>query len=648
MVNNTKYTKLFLNCKAVFQGGGCKAVAYVGAYEEALAHGFGFSEFAGTSAGSIIAAFLSAGATVQNLKDFIYLSEFSKLILPLKYSSKQKWFLKCGLRLIGNFVKFNVGLNFLLNNFYKIIKYKGFLDSGELRQVIEEELRRLTGLNRTVKFEDLQYPLTIVASDIKKHNTKRWDNFHTPKDSVSYAVLCSCSVPFVFPPVDKSYLDGGLLSNLPVSFLKDSNFDFDRILAFTLQSDSSEKKRKGEFELFIRDLISTIVQGSTEIQRETVRNLSTVEIHTNLGLLDFDKLDNKAMVEGEFKNGATAIRAFIKKQRNYRKNKKVDDGILRRVEQLEAQVSYQSYEKNDEIIVSLPYLNWTWEMFLTIYKWKVDGTFVKVYSKYPEGDDLMKFNSQVRMLSHMGIQVFLGKSDLPISGYFFKKNDQWCGLLVKDIDQKRKTLHAKQYFSDVDQTWINLIVSKLTEREVDMKRFYNSVNFLPLVGVEESVVLDSLKSISHYKDANLMFEEVKLNRLKFITRYVLGYKYRAMDVLFDAYSKNTAFGPAAFIFAGSKLSLIGPPVIEIHDNEYIIINGNTRILYAYRHGIDKLKCVVVRNVNYPVISNQRFDIDSIVISDKSIRAESRYDKNWDYSLFRNIEGSVRPIKTYMK
>ena len=136
MVNNTKYTKLFLNCKAVFQGGGCKAVAYVGAYEEALAHGFGFSEFAGTSAGSIIAAFLSAGATVQNLKDFIYLTEFSKLILPLKYSSKQKWFLKCGLRLIGNFVKFNVGFNFLLNNFYKIIKYKVFLDSGELRQVI--------------------------------------------------------------------------------------------------------------------------------------------------------------------------------------------------------------------------------------------------------------------------------------------------------------------------------------------------------------------------------------------------------------------------------------------------------------------------------------------------------------------------------
>ena len=61
------YTKYFDNCKAVFQGGGCKAIAYIGAYEEAYARGVFFSELAGTSAGAIIAAFIAAGATPKKL-----------------------------------------------------------------------------------------------------------------------------------------------------------------------------------------------------------------------------------------------------------------------------------------------------------------------------------------------------------------------------------------------------------------------------------------------------------------------------------------------------------------------------------------------------------------------------------------------------
>lgn len=39
----------FINSKGVFQGGGCKAVAFIGAYEAALENGVCFTEFAGTS-----------------------------------------------------------------------------------------------------------------------------------------------------------------------------------------------------------------------------------------------------------------------------------------------------------------------------------------------------------------------------------------------------------------------------------------------------------------------------------------------------------------------------------------------------------------------------------------------------------------------
>lgn len=66
-----KYTKYFTSCKGVFQGGGCKAIAYVGAYKKAYERGVFFSELAGTSAGSIIAAFIAAGAKPEYLEKVV-------------------------------------------------------------------------------------------------------------------------------------------------------------------------------------------------------------------------------------------------------------------------------------------------------------------------------------------------------------------------------------------------------------------------------------------------------------------------------------------------------------------------------------------------------------------------------------------------
>lgn len=63
--------KYFTNCIAVFQGGGCKAIAYIGAYEKAYQEGVFFSELAGTSAGAVIAALIAAGASPEYMKKIV-------------------------------------------------------------------------------------------------------------------------------------------------------------------------------------------------------------------------------------------------------------------------------------------------------------------------------------------------------------------------------------------------------------------------------------------------------------------------------------------------------------------------------------------------------------------------------------------------
>ena len=89
----------FINSKGVFQGGGCKAVAFIGAYESALENGVCFTEFAGTSAGSIFAAIIAAGASVEEMKNFIDSLDVDYLIS--KAQKKRGFFGRIGL----NFLK---------------------------------------------------------------------------------------------------------------------------------------------------------------------------------------------------------------------------------------------------------------------------------------------------------------------------------------------------------------------------------------------------------------------------------------------------------------------------------------------------------------------------------------------------------------
>jgi predicted acylesterase/phospholipase RssA len=73
-------TTFFNSCLGVFQGGGCRAAAFVGAVEEAVRSGVSFTEVAGTSAGLIVAALIGAGATPTNLREAIAQMDFGSFM----------------------------------------------------------------------------------------------------------------------------------------------------------------------------------------------------------------------------------------------------------------------------------------------------------------------------------------------------------------------------------------------------------------------------------------------------------------------------------------------------------------------------------------------------------------------------------------
>lgn len=187
----------------VFSGGGIKGISLVGAYRAIEKKGFRFKRVAGTSAGSILAAFIAAKYTSDEIYEIIDEMNFEEFLDERRTmipSPVAKWFLL----------------------YWRLGLYKG----EKLERWLETKLRQ-KGIQT---FSDLPpKTLRVIASDLTNGRLIVLpDDLHlygiNPKSfSVAKAIRMSCSIPYFFEPVklyDKHnqcvVVDGGVLSNFPM------------------------------------------------------------------------------------------------------------------------------------------------------------------------------------------------------------------------------------------------------------------------------------------------------------------------------------------------------------------------------------------------------------------------------------------------
>ena len=318
--------------------------------------------------------------------------------------------------------------------------------------------------------------------------------------------------------------------------------------------------------------------------------------------------------------------------------------MLKGKEQIRSLVSYISLEKQKEIYVSCENTSWCWELFLSLVRWITFGTKITIITtstvkeKYREEEE-----SRMRMLKAMGCN--LKKVDkISITGYFFMENeDVWKGIVFKYERDNRTT--ANYYDGSIDSLLIQELVQKIKTENLST----GNPCAITIKPVEPSIIIKQLRAESIYENADLKFETIDLEELYFINPYIRALKYKQIDKLYELYdNQNIAPFTAAALYFNERESLIGPPVAERHNGKLYIIEGNTRCVYAYRHGIRKLQILVADSVTAPIPCDTKktYKISDILISDKEITAGDRYS-NFDYSLFRHIEESIRPYKDYM-
>ena len=217
----------------VFSGGGIKGFALIGAYQVIEQKGFTFKRIAGTSAGSIISAFIIAGYTadeILELMDEVDLKTFldaRKTFLPF---SLTKWIS----------LYWNLGL-------YRGAKLEEWLVAKLKDRGVSTFADIPQGSLRVIASDLTNGRLIVLPDDLPKYGVNP-DSF-----SVARAVRMSCGLPYFFEPVRLAsstgfniVVDGGVLSNFPIwlFYQKKKQNKKRPVLGIKLSSNEQERPKR--------------------------------------------------------------------------------------------------------------------------------------------------------------------------------------------------------------------------------------------------------------------------------------------------------------------------------------------------------------------------------------------------------------------
>lgn len=637
-------TKHFVSCRGVFQGGGCRGVALAGAYEEAYRNGVRFSEVAGTSAGSIIAALIGAGALPSDLSTIVGELEYHSFLLPPKpMGMKKEW---------RTFLS-SLGIVPIPKPLKTFLREGGSYSSEAIESWMNELLSKLLpDVTSNVCFGDLPIPTYVVAANLTEKRPKVWSTKDTPEASVAFAVRASCSIPVFFQPVTEGsnfYVDGGTLANLPLFVFSDSGhirkYQRERILAFILASKSSHIDLQTVYG-YLRELMNLSIEGATRLQQSVQPGVASIEIDTlGVNATDFEKMTEEKTLDLLDSGKKAASQFFASEHINTAGNAYLGTQTWDQHEAFHAIVERADAVHAEAVIVDND-TAWFWELFPTILGWRRRGVAVHCFVTPIQGASQSMKNEALRRkhLAGMGVKI-IERATLPLRGVLVDADSDSAGepyaVVLADRDGDYLPW-ASVYRAHNDSSAIAAMYHQLASEII---RTPVSTNGCDLEEVNESSIIDLLRAgVSHYRASSVSIscESIPVDSILLLSRYVRSFRLRQLPALTEAYRSCgiDLYRPVNLILDGATPSIVTPPVFEESGGRFVAIEGNTRSFWAFSQNLATITGIVVRNV--------QADLPGVPLPVRHVRiASSKMSPNdriegFNHALFRDIERSTHP------
>lgn len=317
----------------VLEGGGVKGIAHIGAATVLEEHGYSFHRVAGTSAGSVAAAFIAAYSKDENhhVRDVVDLMTPGKTANSIDYSKVP------GGKIPIPGVEQGREIVSLLAN-------EGMFTGDYLSNWIHQRLRDVgiatfadLCFDGTSQRSDLgdnaAYRLVVMVADISRSSLVRlpWDyplyGFQRQDQYVADAVRASTSIPFFFQPVKfpwakpsrnvSFWVDGGAVSDFPIEVFDRTDGQAPRWPTFGIKlqacpAPDSLLNNVSDIVSFARSLLETCVNGNDHVHLAdpSVRR-RTIFIDTSF--VDSENFDLSSLQQQQlFDAGRQAAEDFLK------------------------------------------------------------------------------------------------------------------------------------------------------------------------------------------------------------------------------------------------------------------------------------------------------------------------------------------------
>jgi NTE family protein len=305
----------------VFEGGGVKGIALVGAYSVLQREGYEPQNLAGASAGAIVASLVAAGYSATELHDILQST-------PFKNFEDEGW--EDRITLLGKPLSVIKDHGLYEGNYFHkwigdLLAAKAVTKFGQLRVEGEENPK-------------WQYRLQVIVSDVTHHSL-----LVLPRDAavigakdpdeldIADAVRMSMSIPIFFEPVtrrvaneDVVLVDGGMLSNFPVWVFDSDGMPEWPTFGLKLVDPDPKQPEAGvvpdkplkdnalkSLVNYLMSLVSTMTDAHDKLYLERDTFVRTITI-SNLGVkaTDFDLTTERA--EALYRSGQDGATQFLR------------------------------------------------------------------------------------------------------------------------------------------------------------------------------------------------------------------------------------------------------------------------------------------------------------------------------------------------
>jgi NTE family protein len=321
----------------VFEGGGARGYAHIGALRAAEDRGIEFVAVAGTSFGAAIAALVAAGYTGRELltaadatapESGLFAQDLEQQLLNRREYKRirrvhtlWRWMATTGgkwvpgaLPFISRYLYAAWWLTVVLSPFVflfhgrllrSVWSRSGATGTERIRAWLNDRLGHRLGKppGALVTFADLKIKLRVVAADLSGGDILVFGGPEHREMEVAEAVAASLSYPLFFRPVrigESIHVDGGIVSNFPAWVLDDVREEQVRTyptFGFRLLDSTPEEMRPGDgppaFLAFARRLLRAALNSRQSLESRRIDDYHPITLPTHIGTLEFHRLNQE-------------------------------------------------------------------------------------------------------------------------------------------------------------------------------------------------------------------------------------------------------------------------------------------------------------------------------------------------------------------